>query len=148
MRRSKTHPQTSPGRPLAIDPSAKSASSNLPAFIARPKDAPVYYGFPLLDDVVVEGFTLGKITDFDLEPCNEGDAFVVAPDGSRAGIVWEISKNYGFTQVVPFQAIRWGVWDVKFPFPMTSHDNAKKNLAAMLPDLKTKWADWRHWRKA
>jgi hypothetical protein len=38
----------------------------------------------ILDDVTAEGFTLGKITDFEAEPCDEGDAFVIAPDGSRA----------------------------------------------------------------
>jgi hypothetical protein len=45
----------------------------------------VYYGFVVLDDVDVDGFTLGKITDWEAEPCETGDAFVIAPDGSRAG---------------------------------------------------------------
>jgi hypothetical protein len=72
------------GGPLAIDATAQSASPTEPAFIARPEGAPVYYGFVVLDDVTVDGFTLGKITDFEAEPCDEGDAFVIAPDGSRA----------------------------------------------------------------
>ena len=81
------------GRPLAIDATALSASANEPAFIARPDGAPVYYGFIVLDDVSVDGFTLGKITDFEADPCDEGDAFVIAPDGSRAGLVWEVSDQ-------------------------------------------------------
>ena len=40
----------------------------------------MYHGFQILSDVVVEGFTFRKISDFDAEPCTEGDAFVVAPD--------------------------------------------------------------------
>lgn len=39
-----------------------------------------------VDDVTAEGFTLGKITDFEAEPCDQGNAFVIAPDGSRAGL--------------------------------------------------------------
>jgi hypothetical protein len=74
------------GRPLAIDATAKSDPLTEPAFISLPEGAPVYYGFVVLDDVTAEGFTLGKITDFEAEPCDEGDAFVIAPDGSRS--VW------------------------------------------------------------
>jgi hypothetical protein len=74
------------GRPLAVDPNATSSSSTEPAFIAKPAGAPVYRGFQVLEDVVVEGFTFGKITDFEAEPCQEGDAFVVAPDNSRVGL--------------------------------------------------------------
>lgn len=76
------------GRPLAIDATARSASPTEPAFIARPDGAPVYHGFVILEDVAVGGFTLGKITDWEAEPCATGDAFVIAPDGSRAGLVW------------------------------------------------------------
>src|ERR1022692_614093 len=78
------------GRPLAIDHNAESASPTEPAFVARPEGAPVYHGFVVLDDVTVDGFTLGKITDWEAEPCETGDAFVIAPDGSRAGFVWEV----------------------------------------------------------
>jgi hypothetical protein len=56
------------GRPLALDPLGESASQTEPAFIARPAGAPVYHGFEVLSDVVVGGFTFGKITDFDVEP--------------------------------------------------------------------------------
>jgi hypothetical protein len=81
------------GRPLTVDSHAASARSNEPAFVARPDGAPVYHGFPALSDVCVDGFTLGKITDFEAEPSDYGDAFVIAPDGSRAGLVWEFSKT-------------------------------------------------------
>jgi hypothetical protein len=53
----------STGRPLAIDGKAESASPTEPAFIARPEGAPVYHGFVVLDEISVDGFTLGKITN-------------------------------------------------------------------------------------
>ena len=41
----------------------------------------------------VDGFTLGTITDFEAEPSHFGDAFVVAPDGGRGGLIWEVRRN-------------------------------------------------------
>lgn len=100
------------GKPVAIDHNAMSASPTEPAFVAPPKGAPVYHGFVVLEDVSVEGFTFGAITDFDAEPCDVGDAFIVAPDGSRAGLVWEVSETQYFEEVRPFEPSRWGVWAV------------------------------------
>ena len=94
------------GRPLAIDSEAKSASPTEPAFIARPDNAPVYHGFVVLDDVTVDGFTLGKITDWEAESCEEGDAFVIAPDGTRAGLVWETCGTPHFQEVLPVEAAK------------------------------------------
>ena len=71
------------GQPIAVDRNTASASATEPAFIARPKGAPVYHGFVVLEDVNIDGFTLGAITDFEAEPTDSGDAFVIAPDGSR-----------------------------------------------------------------
>ena len=131
------------GRPLALDPSAKSASPTEPAFIAPPDGAPVYYGFQILSDVEVEGFTFGKITDFESRPCSEGDAFIIAPDNSRAGLVWEVSGSSYFQEVRAPGVDRWGVWGVTFPHPMTSRENARKNLEWILPELKKRWEEWR-----
>jgi hypothetical protein len=138
----------SKGRPLTIDPNAASADPNAPAFLARPEGCPVYHGFPVLHDVAVEGFIFGKISDFESGPCSEGDAFVVAPDNSRAGLVWEVSAERHFYEVSPPEALRWGVWDVAFPHPMNSRENARKNLEFILPMLKQKWTEWRNSRKA
>jgi len=136
---------TPKGKPLAIDRNATSASPTEPAFVARPKGAPVYHGFSVLEDVSVEGFTFGAITDFEAEPCDTGDAFVIAPDGSRAGLVWEASPKKYIEEVQPFEHDRWGVWAVPFSYPMTSRTNARKNLVAVLPDLKARWEEWKQW---
>jgi hypothetical protein len=130
------------GQPLAIDPSAESASAAEPAFIAPPAGAPVYYGFLVLHDVVIEGFTLGKITDFEAQPSSYGDAFVIAPDGFRAGLVWEVLESAYFQEVRPPEPERWGVWGVSFPFTMDSRENAQRNLEFILPHLKEKWQEW------
>lgn len=131
------------GRPLAIDATARSASPTEPAFISPPAGAPVYYGFIVLDDVRVDGFTLGKITDFEVEQCKEGDAFVIAHDGSRAGLVWEVSDKPYFEEVMPVETGRWGVWGVGFHLPMNSRENARRNLESILPELKLRWAEWK-----
>jgi hypothetical protein len=98
-----------------------------------------------LMDVTVDGFTLGKITDFEAEPCDEGDAFVIAPDGGRAGLVWEVYDPPYFQKVMPIEVDRWGVWGVGFRLPMNSRENARRNLESILPELKLRWADWK-WR--
>jgi hypothetical protein len=135
------------GHPIAIDSSAKSASDSMPAFIARPSDAPVYHGFQILDDVVVDGFTLGLITSLEEGGATEGDAFIIAPDNSRAGLVWSIPKSPEdrpkLDQLCPLEESRWGVWELLFPFPMANCDDARRNLQAVLPMLKPKWEEWR-----
>ena len=136
------------GQALAIDHKAKSASPGEPAFIAPPDGAPVYHGFQVLDDVVVEGFTLGKITDFEAQASTYGDAFVIAPDGGRAGLVWEVSDAACFQEVCPLDEKWWGVWGVSFPFPMDGRENAQRNLEFTLPQLREKWQEWRSRFKA
>lgn len=135
--------ETSKGRPIALDPLAKSADPTLPAFLARPDGAPVYHGFPILEDVVVDGFTLGIITDFEADPATEGDAFVIAPDGSRCGLVWQEFHEPRFTVVIPPEAERWGVYDVNFTHPMTSREAARQNLGTIIEELKRRWTEWK-----
>lgn len=130
-----------------MDTCAKSASDSLPAFISHPSDAPVYHGFQILDDVVVEGFTLGLITSFEEGGATEGDSFIIAPDNSRAGLVWSIPKSPEdrpkLEQVCPIEKSRWGLWELLFPFRMANHEDARRNLQAVLPMLKPKWEEWR-----
>jgi hypothetical protein len=131
------------GLPLRVDPSAESANPEEPPFVAPPGGAPVYHGFPILDDVDVDGFTLGMITDWEAEPSSYGDAFVVAPDGSRAGLDWEVMKGRRCEAVCEVTTDRWGVWYVRFPHAMDSRDSARRNLAYVLPDLRARWQEWR-----
>jgi len=131
------------GQPLAMDRNAASASRTEPGFIARPAGAPVYHGFVVLKSVVVDGFTFGKITDFEAQPSDYGDAFVIAPDNSRAGLVWEVTDKSYFQEISPLEPDRWGVWGVSFPYAMESRHNVRRNLESILPELKPRWEEWR-----
>ncbi len=143
MTEKRKEPEPRTGHPLALDPLAQSGSQTEPAFIARSAGTPLCHGFEVLGDVVVGGFTFGKITDFEIETCNEGDAFVVASDNSRAGLVWDISDKPYFQEICAPETERWGVWGVSFPNAMTSRENVRKNLESILPELKKRWEDWR-----
>jgi len=133
------------GLPLRIDPDAESASADEPAFIACPPGAPVYYGFPILDDVEVDGFRLGMISDWEAEPSDYGDAFIVAPDDSRCGLVWEVGHGAYVDTAEPAHVdeSRWGVWNVGFPHAMDTRENARRNLRYVLAQLRPKWEEWR-----
>ncbi len=130
-------------RPLAIDEQAQSADPALPAFLARPPGAPAYHGFPLLDGAEAGGFRLGMITDFLAGPDTAGDAYVVAPDGSRAGLIWESGCAPYFCEVTAPEPDRWGVWSVGLPLPMTTAEEARRYLSALLPQLRPRWESWR-----
>lgn len=136
-------PDQPASRPLAIDEQAESADPALPAFLSRPAGAPVYHGFPVLDGVEADGFRLGMITDFLSEPALEGDAYVIAPDGSRAGLVWESGCAAYFEQVLAPEQGRWGVWAVGLPLPMTTLEEARNYMAALVPQLRLCWQSWR-----
>jgi hypothetical protein len=52
------------GVSLRLDPDAQSADSSLPAFLARPEGAPVYYGFPMLEQSRTDdGWCFGTISE-------------------------------------------------------------------------------------
>ena len=137
MHESKTY------RWLAIDEQAESADPALPAFLARPAGAPVYHGFPVIDGAEADGFRLGMITDFLSEAAVDGDAYVIAPDGSRAGLVWESGCAAYFRQVLAPEEGRWGVWAVGLPLLMTTVEEARRYLAALVPQLRLRWQSWR-----
>ena len=128
------------GQLLRVDAEAASADPDLPAFIARPPNAPVYHGFPLLQDSELEGFVFGAITEPNgTEPAEWGDAFVVAPNGSRAGIVWQVGKGKPSIVCEPSEG-RWGVYAFNFDAPITSEAELVKHLHSILPFLKAYYA--------
>ena len=120
------------GRKLVLDPNAPSAAAETAAFLAPPEGAPVYHGFACLDLPAVDGWRFGEITPFIGEEA--GDAFVIAPDGTRAGLVWEIGVGE-FQEVLPPEPLRWGVYAVWFAEPNSSAEALQRNLRALLPEL-------------
>ena len=134
---------TSNGHPVALDPEAISSDPDLPAFLKPPDGAPVYYGFPLLSGVECDGFKLGMITDFTRESdAREGDLFIVAPDGSRAEIVWCVGPTKRYQANEPPNRGKWGVWQFEFERPLRTIDDAQWALAEMIPLLRPKWEQW------
>jgi len=124
------------GKPLRLDAQAQSSSHELPAFLARPAGAPVYHGFPLVEETLTEGWCYGAITEFQ-EPdgCTEGDGFVVAPDGSRAGLVWAVG-NFDTQELSPPDVRRWGVYSIAFPRSVRTTADLVECFRAVLPELK------------
>jgi hypothetical protein len=118
---------------------APSASNDKPAFIDPPAGSPVYYGFRLLDRVLLDGFALGLITDSMVEPTTYGDAFVVAPDGSRAGLIWEIAEQAYFETTIGPDSRRFGVFSVGTTHGPTTTDEATMFLAEILPAVRREW---------
>lgn len=102
----------------------------------------MYHGFCVWPDVVVGGFIFGVITDFEETETDAGDAFIIAPDGSRAGLIWSISDAYYFEQACSFEKGRWGVWAVGFEGPMRTKEDARRNLARIVSDLREQWMRW------
>lgn len=128
------------GQPVRVDERALSADPDLPAFIARPPNAPAYHGFPFLKDSEHEGFIFGTITEPNgTEPAQWGDAFVVAPNGSRAGIVWQIGQGEPSIVCEPSEG-RWGVYGFHFEGPIATEADLVKHLHSILPSLKAYYA--------
>jgi hypothetical protein len=130
-----------PSKPLKLDEAAESASPELPAFLSRPEGAPVYHGFGLVEETRTDGWCFGAITEFeDPNGCESGDGFVVAPDGSRAGIVWEVGTQ-AMQEVLPPDDGRWGVYAVWFPRVVKTVDDLVFNFRHVLPELKKKYEE-------
>jgi hypothetical protein len=122
-----------------LDAAAKSAAADIPPFIARPPGAPVYYGFPLVPETMTDGWFFGAITEFiEAEPCQNGDAFVVAPDDARAGLVWDVGSGT-ISEISPPERGRWGVYQVWFPNPVKTVSDLVQNFRSALPQLKKKY---------
>lgn len=93
-------------------------------------------GYP---EASVDGFTLGMIASYG--DC--GDAWVHAPDGGVATLIWETGEPSYFQVSIPADpAGRWGTYAVQLPLPMTTDDEAARYLRALLPDLIPRWRQW------
>lgn len=124
-------------KPLRLDPSAESESADKPAFLTRPQEAPVYYGFPLIEGSKTHEWYYGAITEFeDPEGCEAGDGFVQAPNGERAGLVWQVGTGEVY-EILPPDEERWGVYGVWFPRLVRNTDDIVFNFRFVLPELQT-----------
>jgi hypothetical protein len=132
------------GKPLRLDPEAESDDPSLPGFIAPPQGSPAYHGFPLLEESRdAGGWCFGTISDYDCpEGRNWGDAFVVAPDNSRAGIIWHVGPPEVEVSLPP-DVSRWGVYALGFARVVHNRQELVEQLKAWLPELQRLHAAWR-----
>ena len=125
------------GRKLLID-AAKSSKAGEPAFLAKPAGAPVYHGFTVIEESETDGWRIGAIMEFvDQE---NGDAFVIAPDGSRVGLVWQVGDGELET-IIKADKNRWGVYAVWFPAQIKSTNDFAMNFRHILPALRRKFEE-------
>jgi hypothetical protein len=128
------------GKSLRLDPNAESGSPNLPAFLAHPAGAPVYHGFVIVDGTRIDGWAFGTITEYeDPAGCEYGDAFVIAPDGTRAGIVWQVDE-FEPAVVSPPEPGRWDVYAFAYPTPIRTTDDFVRMCHGFLPELRRRHA--------
>jgi len=124
------------GKTILQDPNAESCEPGKPAFLSRPEGTPVYYGFPLIEESRTDGWCFGTITAFeDLDGCEYGDGFVEAPDGSRAGLMWEVG-DFPVREVIGPEESRWGVYAVPFPKVVRTVEDLVECFRSVLPELQ------------
>lgn len=68
-----------------------------------------------------------------------GDLFVAAPNGDQAGIAWE-SAGPDLLRLAEASEGRWGVFQVRFPFPVNCAGDLILNFHAVLPLLQQAYA--------
>lgn len=97
-------------------------------------------GYP---GATVDGFTLGMFVSYG--DC--GDAWVKAPDGGIAGLIWETGEPAYFEVSIPAHPeARWGTFAVQLPLPLITDEDAAHYLMALLPQLIPHWQAWRQSR--
>lgn len=95
-----------------------------------------FNGYPLIDETAQEGFTYGAITPIGQQP-ERGAGFLEGPDGSRAGLRWELSEDGPFIARIEKPGERhWGLYRVGFTRPVHTVADLKANLADLLPKLR------------
>jgi hypothetical protein len=86
----------------------------------------------------VDGFELGMFVASD----ERGDAWIKAPDGSIATLIWQTGEPSYFTVSIEPNETRWGTFTVQLPLPLTNDDEAGSYLAGLLPELRPRWQAW------
>jgi hypothetical protein len=104
--------------------------------VAGTDEVVIYHGYPVIAASECEGWFFGAISQFlENAPDISGDGFVVAPDGSRADLLWQIGSGE-CTEILPADSSRWGVYSVWFPKPINSLDDLIFGFRFLLPDLQ------------
>jgi hypothetical protein len=124
------------GKTILQDPAAESRTPGESAFLSRPEGAPVYHGFPIIEETLTDGWRFGAISAFeDPDGCDIGDGFVVAPDSSRAGVMWAVG-DFPVREALAPDEQRWGVYEVPFPKLVRTVEDLVECFRSVLPELQ------------
>lgn len=98
-----------------------------------------YDGFPLVEETRTDGWCYSAITEFN-EPechpngCESGNGYVVAPDGSRIGLVW--STGTFAAKWVQLDEQTPGSFEVAFPKPVRNLHDLVECFKSIVPQLQ------------
>ena len=124
-----------PGGPRLAEAGLLTARDGLPP-------ASPYAGCPILPGPAREGFRIGLVTDLCQFGGYQGDAFIVAPDLSCAGLIWEVARTPRLGLVAPASPERWGIWEATVAGPILAAGDLLQLLDALLPHLRPAWRAW------
>lgn len=82
------------------------------------------------------------VSDFGDEEAHYGDGYVLAPDGSRCGLLWECCGEQAINLVLEPEPDRWGVYFVSLPHSLHGPGDARQFLEAARPQLEPLWKAW------
>jgi hypothetical protein len=94
-----------------------------------------YGGSPVMVETGHEGFVYGAVTPIGQET-GRGTGFLQGPDGSRAGIQWELSDDGPYIMRLEKPGHdHWGVYRLGFTSPVRTVADLRANLTALMPKL-------------
>lgn len=100
-----------------------------------------YSRFQLVEETATDGWRFGAISEFlphDGKPVMEGDGFVEAPDGSRAGLDWCYTGEPIKIVSQPDETT-WGVYEVRFPKPIYNLADLVGCFRSVLPLVQSQY---------
>ncbi len=104
-----------------------------------------YCDFSIVPETETGGWVYGAITVFGPDcdncgpdGCDTGDGFVVAPDGTRAGLVWSYGREPPERILEPDED-RWGVFEVNFPRRIKTLNDLCISFRGILPFLQQEY---------
>lgn len=112
----------------------------------EPEDQPFYGG--LEPATLTEGWCYGYITQCPCAHCRNGctagDGYVVAPDGTFAGLAWCTEYRWEFRTLRPGSEDRpfFGIFEPRFSRPVRTLQDLVLNFREVLPFLQGQHRAW------